>query len=137
MFKDKAKRTADSEFEGQRIKRCKLGQGAHRKIDDTEEEFLREIVEQDRTSHGCRHDEVGYMSKGKKLEDLYQALDEKRKAKGRPLIKSMTTVYNRAKPRREGSRQAKKRIGKSYFCWKTPPKPLKNLFSAKYITDPT
>ena len=101
LFKDKVKRTADNEFEGQRIKRCKLGQGAHRKIDDTEEEFLREIVEQDTTSHVCRHDEVGYMSKRKKLEDLYQALNEKKKAEGRPLITSMTTVYNRAKPRRQ------------------------------------
>ena len=45
LFKDKVTITADSEFEGQRIKRRKLGQGAHRKIDDTEEEFLREIVE--------------------------------------------------------------------------------------------
>ena len=48
------------------------------------------------------------MSKGKKLEDLYQALNEKRKAEGRPLIKSMTKVYNLAKPRRESSKQAKK-----------------------------
>ena len=45
LFKDKVKRTADSEFEGKRIKRRKLGQGAHRKNYDTEEEFLREIVE--------------------------------------------------------------------------------------------
>ena len=34
----------------------------------------------------------------------------------------MTTVYNRSKPRREGSRQGKRHIIKSYFCWKKAPK---------------
>ena len=65
FFKERVKRTGGIEFERQRDKR--LGQSAGRKIDATEEEFLREIVEQDTTSHGRRHDAVGYMTKGKKI----------------------------------------------------------------------
>ena len=116
------KHTANTEFERNRIKRRKLGSGAPRKLDDEDEEFLRGYVEADSTSHGRRHDQVGYVNKGRKLECLHEALNEKRASEGKMPIKSKTTIYNRARPKRYGTKQAKLHIGKSYFCWKKPPK---------------
>ena len=43
LFKERVKRTASTEFEWQLVKRRRLGRGADRKIDATEEEFLREL----------------------------------------------------------------------------------------------
>ena len=114
--------TANTEFERNRIKRRKLGSGAPRKLDDEDEEFLRGYVEADSTSHGRRHDQVGYVNKGRKLECLHEVLNEKRASEGKMPIKSKTTIYNRARPKRYGTKQAKLHIGKSYFCWKKPRK---------------
>lgn len=39
-----------------------------------------------------------------------------------PLIKSTTSIYNRAAPKNKRSRQAKNHLGKGLFCCKKPPK---------------
>lgn len=55
QFKQGVKRIADNLLEETRIKCRKLGQGAHRKVDSNDEEFVVKCIEDKATSHGRRH----------------------------------------------------------------------------------
>jgi hypothetical protein len=109
--------------EEKRYKRRKLtNQGAPRKINDEEEEFLAKCIEDKATYHGRRHDLVMYTNRRVKSRDLLNIANYRLLKSGKKMIKSATTVYNRCKPKNKRSIQAKKHIGKGLMCFKKPPK---------------
>lgn len=57
-----------------------------------------------------------------KARDLLTIANHHRKSKGKELLKSFTTVWNRSRPRNIRSIQAKQHKGKSLFCTSKPPK---------------
>jgi hypothetical protein len=117
------KRKATQVIEEQRIKRRKLStQGAPRKLDEEDEEFLAKCVEDKATYHGRRHDLVMYTNRRVKSRDLVNIANKRLKDAGKRLIKSSTTVYNRCKPKNTRSVQASQHIGKGLMCFKKPPK---------------
>lgn len=115
-------RIADNLLEENRIKRRKLGQGAYRKVDSDDEEFLVKCIEDKATSHGRRHDSVLYLNHRVKAKDLKNTVNHFKEKHGKKLIRSNTTIYNRSRPRNKRSIQAKRHIGKGLFCAKKPSK---------------
>ena len=114
-------------IEDNRIKRRKIGsQGAPRKIDDQDEEFLAKCIEDKATYHGRRHNLVMYTNRRVKSRDLLNITNFRLLRKGKILIKSATTVYNRCKTKSSRSIQASRHIGRGLMCFKKPPK-LKTL----------
>jgi hypothetical protein len=117
------KRKASQIVEEKRYKRRKLtNQGAPRKINDEEEEFLAKCIEDKATYHGRRHDLVMYTNRQVKSRDLLNIANYRLLKSGKKMIKSATTVYNRCKAKNKRSIQAKKHIGKGLMCFKKPPK---------------
>ena len=117
------KRKAVQLIKDNRIKRTKIGsQGAPRKIDDQDEEFLAECIEDKATYHGRRHNLVMYTNRQVKSRDLLNITNFRLLQKGKKLIKSATTVYNRCKPKSSCLIQASRHIGKGLMCFKKPPK---------------
>ena len=115
-------------MEEKRYKWRKLtNQVAPRKINDEEEEFLAKCIEgkakcvEDKaTYHGRRHDLVMYTNRQVKSTDLLNIANYRLLKSGKKMIKSVTTVYNRCKPKNKRSIQAKKHIGKGLMCFKKP-----------------
>ena len=67
--------------------------------------------------HGRRHDMVLYYHKRVKRDDLLNIANYNLLERGKQMIKSATTVYNRGKPKRMRSLQANKHIGNlELFC---------------------
>lgn len=122
QFKQGVKRIADNLLEETRIKRRKLGQGAHGKVDSDDEEFVVKCIEDKATSHGRRHDSVLYLNHRVKAKDFRGTVNYFRARLGKKLIRSNTTIYNRSRPKNSRSLQSKKHIAKGLFCAKKPPK---------------
>ena len=61
-----------------------------------------------------------YTNRRVKSSNLLNIAKFKLLQKGKKLIKSATTAWNRSKPRNKRSHQAKKHIGKGLFCTKKP-----------------
>ena len=118
QLKQAIKRTADRLIEENRVKRHRLGQGAHRKLDDEDESFVARCIENETSAHGRRHDKVLYTHKRVKKVNLLGIVNYNHIQRGLPLIKSASTVYNRGKARNIRSRQAKNHIGNNLFCTK-------------------
>ena len=117
------KRKAVQLIEDNRIKRRKIGsQGAPRKIDDQDEEFLAKCIEDKATYHGRRHNLVMYINRRVNSRDLLNITNFRLLQKGKKLIKSATTVYNRCKAKSSRSIQVSRHIGKGLMCFKKPPK---------------
>lgn len=121
QFKQGVKRIADNLLEETRIKRRKLGQGAHSKVDSDDEEFVVKCIEDKATSHGRRHDSVLYLNHRVKAKDFRGTVNYFRARLGKKLIRSNTTIYNRSRPKNSRSLQSKKHIAKGLFCAKKAP----------------
>ncbi len=121
-FRQMLKRTATSLAEENRLKRRKLGAGAHRKLDSEDEEFIAKSIEDKACYHGRRHDTVMYTNRRVKVRDLMNIANHSLTRRGKKHIKSAITAWNRLRPRNKRSRQAKLHIGKGLFCTKKPPK---------------
>ena len=63
-----------------------------------------------------------YTHKRVNTKDLKDSLNYLWSCKGKPLIRSATTIYNRSRPKNIRALQAKRHIGKGLFCFKNPPK---------------
>ena len=119
------KRQASSLIECNRLKRRKLSnQGPKLQLDEEDEEFI--AIEDKSSYHGRRHDTVLYTGQRVKKKNLLSIANYRLAQRGKKLIKSATTVYNRARPRNKRSLQAKRHCGKGLFCWKKPPKGEEN-----------
>ena len=116
--KQAIKRQATALQESYRLKRRRLGAGQERKMDSDDEEFVAKAIEEKAAYHGRRHDTVMYTNRRVKSTDLLNIANFKLLQKGKKLIKSATTVWNRSKPRRRRSVQAEKHIGKALFFHK-------------------
>ena len=93
------KRQASSLIEGNRLKRRKLSsQGPKARLDEEDEDFIAKAIEDKASYHGRRHDTVLYTSKRVKKKNLLSIANYKLFQKGKRLIRSATTVYNRARP---------------------------------------
>lgn len=121
------KRQASSLIECNRLKRRKLSnQGPKPKLDEEDEDFIAKAIEDKSSYHGRRHDTVLYTGQRVKKKNLLSIANYRLAQRGKKLIQSATTVYNRARPRNKRSLQAKRHCGKGLFCWKKPPKGEEN-----------
>jgi len=113
-FHAASKLRAENLIEENRMRKRAAGAGAKRKLDELDEELIAKAIEQKTTAHGRRHDMVLYYHKRVKRDDLLNIANYNLLQRGKSMIKSATTVYNRAKPKRKTSLQAQKHIGKTY-----------------------
>ncbi len=116
------KRTAENLAESHRMKKRKLGAGPSKQLDSSDEEFMAKAIEDKATYHGRRHNPVMFTNRRVKKRDLLSIANYRLLQKGKKMIKSATTPWNRSRPRNIRSRQARLHIGKGIFCTKKPPK---------------
>ena len=116
------KRQAVQLQEENRSKRLWLGAGAPRKLDSDDEEFVAKVIEEKATYHGRRHETVMYTNRRVKKRDVLSIANYRLLQRGKKMIRSATTVWNRSRPRNIRSHQAQNHIGKALFCTKKPPK---------------
>ena len=100
-FKQAVKRTACNLAESHRLKRRKLGAGPNSKLDSEDEDFIAKAIEEKATYHGRRHETVMYTNRRVKSRDLLNIANHQLSKKGKPLLKSATTVWNRSRPKRK------------------------------------
>ena len=134
-FNQSVKRLSQKLIMQNRLKGRKLGAGARRLLDSDDEEFIARAVESKSTSHGRRHDVILYIGHGVKYRDLLSLANYSLYKKGKCLIRSASTVYNRGRPKRINSAQAKKHIGNWLFCAKKPPKTEKEGHESTHCYD--
>ena len=121
--KQMIKRKAKALFEENRVKRRAISsQGRPALLDSEDEEFVAKCIEDKATYHGRRHDTVMYTNKRVKKRDLLNIANYKLLQRGKKVIRSVNTVYNRSRPRHMHSLQARRHCGKGLFCFKKPPK---------------
>ena len=107
-FNQSVKRLSQKLIMQNRLKGRKLGAGARRLLDSHDEEFIARAVESKSTSHGRRHDAILYTGHRVKYRDLLSLANYSLYKKGKRLIRSASAVYNRGRPKRINSVQAKK-----------------------------
>lgn len=91
------------------MKRRKLTtQGRPSLIDSEDEEFLAKAIEDKATYHGRRKDTVMYTNRRVKTRDCLNIINHNLERKGKKLVKSYFTVYNRSRAKNVRSIQAKK-----------------------------
>ena len=95
-------------------------------LDDVDENFILQCIENKSTAHGRRNDSVMYVGRCVKKHDFLKIANLSRLSPGLKPIKSVTTVCNRARPKNKRSIQAKRHLGLGLFCCKKPPK-LKDI----------
>ena len=115
-------RTAKSITEEHRIKRRRLGQGRPETIDDDEEEFVARCIEAKATYHGRRKETTVFLNRRVRCKDLLRIVNKRKEEKEKSPIKSVTSVWNRSKPRRIDTIQAFKHKGKGLWSCKKRPK---------------
>jgi len=121
-FLQQRKRLASSLIEENRVKKRKRSCGAPSLLDSEDEEAIAKAIEDKSTAHGRRHDIVLYTNHRVKKKDFLSLANYFRLKQGKKLIKSATTVLNRARPRNVRSIAARSHKGKWLFCAKKPPK---------------
>jgi hypothetical protein len=121
-FKLKVIREAKNINEKKRIKRRKLGQGRPNAIDEDEETFVARCIESKATYHGRRKETTMFINRRVKCKNLLKILNKRRADKGKAPLRSTTAIWNRSKPRRLGTIQASRHVGKGLWSCKKPPK---------------
>ena len=102
MMKSTTKRLRNEE----RIGRRKKSMRRPRILDEIDERFILDCIENKSTAHGRRHDAVMYTNHRVKKRDFKRIANYSRVSRGLNPIKSSTTVFNRGRPHNEGSKQA-------------------------------
>ena len=106
----------------ERVGLRKASSGRPQVIDEEDETFVLQCIEEKSTAHGRRHDAVLYTGHRVKKRDFLRLANYSRISRGLKPIKSATTVFNRARPRNKRSIQTNKHLGLGLFCAKKPPK---------------
>ena len=106
-------------------------------IDSDTEEQIAKAIEDKATYHGRRHNTTMYTNRRVKVADLPLIANHFLSQKGKRLVRSKTTVWNRSEPRRKNSRQAKLHLGKGYFCTRNPPKQSLRKMKVPIISERT
>ena len=91
-------------------------------MDENDEIFLAKAIENKATAHGRRKDSVLYLNHRVKKKDLLKLVNYNREKRSLALLKSVTAVYNRSRPKNIRSAEARNHIGLGLFCCKKPPK---------------
>ena len=125
-FKEMVSRKYSKLVVEHRVGMRKASSGRPQALDEEDEKFILECVEQKSTAHGRRHDAVMYTGRRVKKRDFKNLANYSRISRGLKPIKSATTVFNRARPRNRKSAQAKRHLGLGLFCTKKPPKLQEN-----------
>ena len=115
-------RTAKSITEEHRIKQRRLVQRRPETIDDDEEEFVARCTEAKATYHGRRKETTMFLNRRVRSKDLLRIVNKRREEKEKASIKSVTSVWNRSKPRLIDTIQAFRHKGKGLRSYKKPPK---------------
>ena len=79
-------------------------------------------IEEKGEAHGRRHDSVVYGCKRVKYDDLVHLTNKHLSHRGKPQIKSKSTIQLLSKPNNSRSRQAKFHHGLGLFCTRKPSK---------------
>ncbi|CAH3033710.1 unnamed protein product, partial [Porites lobata] len=107
------KRQASSLIESNRLKRRKLSnQGPKPKLDEEDEDFIAKAIEDKSSYHGRRHDTVLYTGQRVKRKNLLSIANYRLAQRGKKLIQSATTVYNRARPRNKRNHTKARKLPK-------------------------
>ena len=120
-FNSSAKLKLEQLVEENRLKRRCAGSGAKRKLDSEAEEFIVNCIEGKGEAHPRRHDSI-IQVKRMKYDDLVEHTNKHLASRGKPLIKSKSTLQLLSKPKNVRSRQAQFHHGKGLFCSKKPSK---------------
>ena len=115
-FNQAAKRLAKKLAQENRLKNRRLGAGPKLLLDSDDEEFIARAIESKSTAHGRRHDSVLYTGHRVKHRDLLSIANYSLYKRGKKLIRSATTVYNRGRPKRVDSIQGKQHSGRWCPC---------------------
>lgn len=94
-------------IENNRIKLRKLGAGPNCKMDSDDETYVAECIEDMASTDGRRHESVMYPANRIKQRHRLSIANHNRLKRGKALIKSVTTVLNRGRPKNIRSRQSK------------------------------
>ena len=121
-FSQSRKRVAKELLEENRVKRRRLGAGRPRAMGEEEEEYLARCIAEKSTAHGRRHNTTMYLNHRVKKRHFLSIVNYNLLQKGKKIIRSATTVYNRSKPINVRSKAAKQHLGNWLFCCKKPPK---------------
>ena len=105
-----------------RLKLRKRGSGRKVLMDENDETFLAEAIENKATAHGRRKDSVLYLNHRVKKKGLLKLVNYNREKRSLALLKSVTAVYNRSRSKNIPSTEARNHIGLSLFCCKKPSK---------------
>ena len=103
------------------IKKRKLGAGTPSLLESEDEEFIANAISSKSTCHERRYETTLFINHRVKKRDFLSLANYSRLRRGTKLIKSVTTVTNRGKPRVR-SRVAKSHKGKWLWCTKKPHK---------------
>lgn len=106
-FNQSRKRVAKQLLEKNRIKRRKLGAGRPEAMGEEEEEFIAKCIADKSTAHGRRHNTTLYLNHRVKQRHFVSLVNYHLLQRGKKLIRSATTVYNRSRPKNVRSRAAK------------------------------
>ncbi len=101
-------------------------QGRPEMLDAEIEEAILKSVEDVASYHGRRHEATQYLNHRVKGRDLLYTANALLAEKGKSPIQSHITVWNRSRPRRKNTIQAKQHIGLGLWCTKKPPKAEEN-----------
>lgn len=104
-FRQSRKRVAKELLEENRVKRRRLGAGRSRAMGEEEEEYLARCIAEKSTAHGRRHNTTMYLNHRVKKRHFLSIVNYNLLQKGKKMIRSATTVYNRSKPNNTKSKQ--------------------------------
>ena len=72
----------------------KASSGRPKSLDEEDEKFILDCIDNKATAHGQRHDAVLYMNHLVKKKKFFKLANDNRQSRGLNPIKSTTTVYN-------------------------------------------
>ena len=91
-------------------------------MDENDEIFLAKAIENKATAHDRRKDSLLYLNHRVKKKDILKLVNYNRGKRSLALLKSVTAVYNRSRPKNIRSTEARCHIGLGLFCCRKPPK---------------
>ena len=85
-------------------------------MDENDEIFLAKAIENKATAHDRRKDSLLYLNHRVKKKDILKLVNYNREKRSLALLKSVTAVYNRSRPKNIRSTEARNHIGPGLFC---------------------
>ena len=115
------KRIKNNIISERRFKLRKRGSGRKVVMDENDEIFLAKAIENKATAHIRRKESVLYINHRVKKKDLLKLVNYNREMHSLSLLKSVTAVYNRSRPKNIRSTEARNDMGFGLFSCRKPP----------------